>query len=86
MVACLTIVAIAEFIKGAAVTPVLLVDDLSAELDDTMLALAVSDIQSTATQCFFTAIKPAEFQTLLPSDTHMFHVEREKRSASSARA
>ena len=86
MVVCLTMVAIARFIKAAAVTPVLLVDDLSAELDDSMLAFAFNDIQTIATQCFFTAIKPSEFQSFLPSDTHMFHVERSKSSTPSERA
>ncbi|MBK8957955.1 MAG: DNA replication/repair protein RecF [Proteobacteria bacterium] len=76
MVVCLTITAIAQFIKQAAVPPVLLVDDLAAELDDKMLSLALADIQAVATQCFFTAIKPSEIQTLLPADTGLFHVER----------
>ncbi|MCC6708830.1 MAG: DNA replication/repair protein RecF [Gammaproteobacteria bacterium] len=78
MVVCLTMLAIAQFIKDAAVAPVLLFDDLSAELDDMMLGTAVSNIQSIATQCFFTAIKPTEIQSLLPIDTPMFHVERKQ--------
>lgn len=84
MVVCLTILAIAQFLKDAAVAPVLLVDDLSAELDDTMLGVAVNNIQSIATQCFFTAIKPTEIQSLLPVDTQMFHVERKQQPNLSA--
>ena len=76
MVVCLVMTAIAQFIKNAAIAPVLLVDDLVAELDDKMLALALTAIQAVETQCFFTAIKPSEIRNLLPDDTLMFHVER----------
>lgn len=86
MVVCLTVVAIANFIKSSAIAPILLVDDLSAELDEAMLALAFNDIQSIGTQCFFTAIKRSEFQSLLPADTYMFHVERNHRPSTSERA
>lgn len=76
IVVCLVITAIAEFIKSASIAPVILVDDLRAELDDRMLGQAIDSIQAVDTQCFFTAIKPAEIRTLLPDDTSMFHVER----------
>ena len=76
VVVCLVMTAIAQFIKNAAIAPVLLVDDLVAELDDKMLKLALSAIQAVGTQCFFTAIKPSEIRNLLPDDTFMFHVER----------
>ncbi len=76
IVVCLVMTAIAEFIKSAAFSPVLLIDDLVAELDDKMLGLAATAIESVETQCFFTAIKPSEMRSLLAGDTPMFHVER----------
>ena len=76
MVVCLVITAIAQFIKGASISPVILIDDLVAELDDRMLGMALSAVQSIETQCFFTAIKPSEIRDRLPGDTPMFHVER----------
>ncbi len=76
MVVCLVMTAIAEFIKTGSFAPVILVDDLVAELDDKMLCQAVSSIQAVETQCFFTAIKPTEIRSILPSNTSMFHVER----------
>ncbi len=76
MVVCLVVAAIAQFIKNASSSPVILVDDLVAELDDKMLGLALAAIQSIETQCFFTAIKPSEIRGQLPDDTSMFHVEQ----------
>ncbi len=76
IVVCLVITAVAQFIKAASISPVILVDDLVAELDDRMLCRAIESIQAVQTQCFFTAIKPSEIRNLLPSDTSMFHVER----------
>lgn len=76
MVVCLVMTAIAEFIKSESVSPVILIDDLVAELDDKMLYRAIEAILAVGTQCFFTAIKPTEVLDLLPKDTSMFHVER----------
>lgn len=76
MVVCLVMTAIAEFIKQASFAPVILIDDLVAELDDEMLCRAIEAIQAVGTQCFFTAIKPSEIRRFLPNDTAMFHVER----------
>jgi len=76
IVVCLVMTAIAEFIKAAAAPPVILIDDLVAELDDKMLCHAIASISAIKTQCFYTALKPAEIRTLLPSDTFTFHVER----------
>lgn len=76
MVVCLVMTAIAEFIKLASVSPVILVDDLVAELDDKMLCQAIKSIQAVETQSFFTAIKPSQICAFLPSNTSMFHVER----------
>jgi len=84
MVVCLAMLAIAQFIKDAAVAPVILVDDLVAELDDQMLGLALTTIQSVETQCFFTAIRPSELRDRLPADTTMFHVERNERTSTTA--
>ena len=84
VVVCLVMTAIAEFIKSESVSPVLLVDDLVAELDDQMLNLAVSSIRAIETQCFFTAIKPSEMKSLLPDGTSMFHVERSEQPQISA--
>ena len=76
IVVCLVITAIAEFIKTAAVPPVMLIDDLTAELDEKMLSRAMDAIQAVKTQCFYTAIKLSDIRGLLPDDTSMFHVER----------
>lgn len=84
IVACLVMTAVAQFIKAAAISPVILIDDLVAELDDRMLCRAIDSIQAIKTQCFFTAIKPSEIRNLLPDDTLMFHVERSDQKPLSA--
>jgi DNA replication and repair protein RecF len=78
IIACVIISTIAQFIKSAAISPVVLIDDLVAELDDSMLDIALAFIASIETQCFFTAIKPLEIRPRLPSDTPAFHVERKR--------
>ena len=58
------------------VSPALLIDDISAEMDDKMLKRAVDSLMEIGSQCFFTAIRSGDLQSLLPAETHVFHVER----------
>lgn len=77
IIVCLVITAIARYVQQASdALPVLLIDDLAAEMDDRMLQHAVQAILNVETQSFFTAIKPSDLRPLLPDDTFVFHVER----------
>lgn len=77
-VVCLVMVAIAQFIRSQSqACPVMLVDDLAAEMDEGMMRLAVDAVLALETQCFFTAIKPADLRSFLPEATSEFHVEHQ---------
>lgn len=77
-VVCLAMVAIAHYIRLQSQTlPVMLIDDLAAEMDEVMMRLAVNAVLSLETQCFFTAIKPGDLRSFLPDDAFEFHVEHQ---------
>jgi recombinational DNA repair ATPase RecF len=56
--------------------PVLLVDDLAAELDDMMRAQAVDMFLSSGGQSFFTAIHPRMLPEIAERAAPPFHVEQ----------
>ena len=64
-------------------TPVFLVDDLHAELDDNMCRQAVDIITSRGGQSVFTAIRPSDLPAVTERTDDVFHVEHH-RSASPA--
>lgn len=71
------IAAIAHFIQShTAHSPVFLVDDLHAELDDKMCAEAVDMILQLAGQTVFTAIRAGDLPECLRHNGELFHVER----------
>jgi len=55
--------------------PILLVDDLAAELDRTAREVATDYLLSTHAQIFFTAIEPSDLPGELCQTARMFHVE-----------
>ncbi len=80
-VVCIVLVALAQFI--ALVTghpPVMLIDDLAAELDDMIRQRAVDMIAGLQTQCLFTAIKPNDLPQVCGLAQSMFHVEHQPAS------
>lgn len=79
-VVCTVLVALAEFIaRNTGSPPVILVDDLAAELDDMIRARAVDMIFGLKTQCLFTAIKPDDLPQVRERAESMFHVEHQPR-------
>lgn len=76
-VVCVVLVALAHFVATAlGRAPVMLIDDLAAELDDMIRAQAVDMITSLQTQCLFTAIKPSDLPMVMERAETMFHVEQ----------
>jgi DNA replication and repair protein RecF len=76
LVVCMIVVALARFIRGRrGVAPLLLIDDLPAELDDMMRVRAVDMIIQLGGQCFFTAIKPRDLPEITDRADTVFHVE-----------
>jgi DNA replication and repair protein RecF len=55
--------------------PILLVDDLAAELDRTAREVAADYLLSTQAQIFFTAIERSDLPGELCQTARMFHVE-----------
>jgi DNA replication and repair protein RecF len=73
---CLVVMGLARFIRDRrGQAPLLLVDDLAAELDVMMRARAVEMIVSLGSQCFFTAINPQDVPEVLHQADNVFHVE-----------
>lgn len=64
-------------------SPVFLVDDLHAELDDNMCGQAVDIITSCGGQSIFTAIRPSDLPAVIERTAEVFHVEHH-RTASTA--
>jgi len=76
VIVCCVLLALADFIaKHSGFKPVILVDDLAAELDDRLRAAVVERINRTGGQRVFTAIKPGELPEISESTQVMFHVE-----------
>lgn len=76
LIVCIIVAALAEFIRERrSVSPVMLVDDLAAELDDMMRGRAVDIIVQANGQCFFTAIKPQDLPEISGRADTVFHVE-----------
>ncbi|MGE0485063.1 MAG: DNA replication/repair protein RecF [Gammaproteobacteria bacterium] len=76
--------ALAAFIAGqTGKRPVFLVDDLHAELDDSMCRRAVDMIVAVAGQTMFTAIRPSDLPEVACLTPSVFHVERPSVAASS---
>jgi DNA replication and repair protein RecF len=59
----------------AAERPILLIDDLAAELDRDARQRAVDSLRATQAQCFFTAIDSTDLPPELIGASRMFHVE-----------
>ncbi|MBI5616336.1 MAG: DNA replication/repair protein RecF [Gammaproteobacteria bacterium] len=64
--------------------PVLLVDDLAAELDRTSVRKALSTLLGTRCQTFLTTIEPEVFANAIDASTKVFHVEQGKIRSSQA--
>ncbi len=70
---------LAKFIAGeTGRTPVFLVDDLHAELDDKLCSQAVDIITSRGGQCIFTAIRPSDLPAVTERTDDVFHVEHHR--------
>lgn len=81
-VACAVVAAIGSFIAElAGVNPVLLIDDLAAELDDNMRAGIVDMIATLDGQHIYTAVKTAAMPEIADRSEQVFHVEHHLRSA-----
>lgn len=73
---CVVLAALSAYIRGVTgFPPVMLVDDLAAELDDEKRGNTVRLLTSTGGQCFFTAIRPADLPEISNTVSHVFHVE-----------
>ena len=59
--------------------PIMLIDDLAAELDDKMRQALVDIISQAPGQHVYTAIKPDDLPTVADSTSMMFHVEQANR-------
>ena len=60
-------------------TPIYLIDDLSAELDDEKQALVISSIAKLKSQCFITAIDPSHLTSLTNAySTELFSINEGK--------
>lgn len=76
-IVCHVLMALAGFVsERAGVRPVLLVDDLAAELDDKMRARAVDMINRQGGQRVFTAIRQGELPEIADTTDTLFHVEQ----------
>lgn len=76
-VVCAVVCALTRFIhRERGIRPILLVDDLSAELDDMMRGRAVDMITAIGGQSIFTAIKPRDLPEVSETTPHVFHVEQ----------
>ncbi len=76
-IVCSILMALAGFIhREVGIRPVILVDDLAAELDDKMRSGVVDMINRSGGQRVFTAIKIAELPEVAESTQSMFHVEQ----------
>ena len=56
--------------------PILLIDDLAAELDRSARQLAAENLLSTKAQTFFTAIEASDLPDSVSDSARMFHVEQ----------
>ncbi len=73
---CQMLVGLAAFIEaGSGRKPVMLVDDLAAELDDKMRAWAVDIIDRQGGQRIYTAIRPTELPEIADQAAAVFHVK-----------
>lgn len=69
--------ALADFIRQTInFAPVVLVDDLAAELDDKMAASLVDIIDRSSGQRIYTAIRPTDLPTVAEQAQTLFHVEQ----------
>lgn len=62
--------------ENALEQPILLVDDLAAELDRSARELAIRNLLSTKAQTFLTAIEATDLSESLRESARMFHVEQ----------
>ena len=77
-IACAAIVGLARFIKTQLGTPpVLLIDDLAAELDDRVRGKTIEMLGSLDAQCIYTAIRPSDLPELMSNEINVFHVEHQ---------
>ncbi len=82
VIACTIITALADFIEDRrGGPPVMLVDDLAAELDDGMRSEIVDMINGRAGQRIYTAIKPADLPEIADVTPEVFHVEHHRAAA-----
>jgi len=61
--------------QTASTTPVLLIDDLAAELDEERLAEVVAALRAVRAQAVLTALRPDRFKALV-TPGRAFHVEQ----------
>lgn len=81
-VVCTIITALAGFIEErTGGPPVMLVDDLAAELDDDMRSEIVDMINARRGQRIYTAIKPADLPEIADLAAEVFHVEHQRTEA-----
>ena len=72
----LVLLSLADFIASkTAKNPVILVDDLAAELDDRLIQLAMEGFGKQKGQTVFTAIREGELLSFSPRIETVFHVE-----------
>jgi DNA replication and repair protein RecF len=75
---CGVLLSLADFITGkTAKNPVILVDDLAAELDDKLIRLAMEGFAKQKGQTVFTAIRPNELLRFSQDIEKVFHVEQQ---------
>ena len=82
-IVCTVVAALAGFIEDrGGGPPVMLVDDLAAELDDDMRTEIVDMINARNGQRIYTAIKPADLPEIADFTAEVFHVEHRRTPAS----
>ena len=78
-IVCTIVVALAGFIENrSGRQPVMLVDDLAAELDDKMRTEIVDMINASNGQRIYTAIKPGDLPEIADRTADVFHVEQHR--------
>ncbi len=74
---CGVLLSLADFITcKSSKNPVILVDDLAAELDDRLIRLAMDGFEKQKGQTIFTAIRPSELLSFSRGIEKVFHVEQ----------
>ena len=74
---CGVLLSLADFIASKTTkNPVILVDDLAAELDDRLIRLAMEGFEKQKGQTVFTAIRPDELLSFSHGIEKVFHVEQ----------